>query len=288
MPNQLVPNASVENVSMCALVLEDNPVGEDSRLVFESFPTEEGIEETYSVAQYAEMGQERMPQPGFVAYRGGNWGPLQIKLVFRAGIFAPPVPADQLTSADIEQQLIEMERKVRWCQALTFPLERTLGAAGQRILQRASTSGVRPTAAATAAVAKMRRNDPPIVLVVFGAWHTIRGYVTQVSIRWMGPWHPLTARPYGAEVSITIMPLMAEYPTWQTIRGGAGVGGFTTTTPLRTPSLLLRDQKDRASILRDTDARRAQANAADRALLGRNSALATRPTRVVRPALPGI
>lgn len=279
MPNQLVPNASIEGVSMCALVLEDNPVGEDSKLVFESFPSEEGIEESYSVNQYQEMGGERMPQPGFVSYRGGNWGAFQVKLVFRAGLHAPPVPADQLASSDIEQQLIEMERKVRWCQALTFPLERSLGATGQRILARAQTTGVQPTAAATSAVDRLRRNDPPIVLVTFGAWYTVRGYTQSVNIRWTGPWHPLTARPYGAEVSITIQPIKAEYPTWQSIRNAAGVAGFTTTTPQRNGQAPVLGT-ERASLLRSFDSQRALDNAAAR------SALRTQG-RPARQTLPG-
>jgi len=264
---------------MCALVLEDNPVGDDSRLVFESFPSDEGIEEAYSVSQYQEMGAERMPQPGFVAYRGGNWSAVSLKLVFRAGLVAAPVSVDQLASSDIEQQLIEMERKVRWCQALTFPLERSAGAAGQRILARARTAGVRPTAATTSAVDRLRRNDPPIVLVTFGAWYTIRGYATSVSIRWTGPWHPTTARPYGAEVAITVQPIKAEYPTWQSIRNAAGVGGFTTATPQRNSQAPVLGT-ERATLLRSFDAQRARDNAAAR------SALRTHG-RPARQTLPG-
>ena len=46
--------------SMCALVLEDNPVGPDSRLDFESFPGDEGLEETYATQPYREMGGDRI------------------------------------------------------------------------------------------------------------------------------------------------------------------------------------------------------------------------------------
>jgi hypothetical protein len=224
-------------VSQCALVLEDNPVGADSRLVFESFQQE--LEMTYAVAAYEELGAKRMPQPGYVAYRGGNWSTFQIRLTFIAGSDAVLAgsggftfdPATAVTSPDIERLLIEMERKVRWCEALAFPLERGLGAAGQRILARAKANNVLPTAAATEAVGKLKRNDPPIVLVVFGSWTVIRCYVTQTNTKWGAPWHPMSVRPYTAGVTLTFQPQMAEYPTWQTIRNQAGVGGFTTANP---------------------------------------------------------
>lgn len=224
-------------VAQCALVLEDNPVGADSRLVFESFQQE--IEETYAVAAYEELGAKRMAQPGYVAYRGGNWSSFQIRLTFLAGQKASLTgngagsfdPNVAITAPDIDKFLIEMERKVRWCQALAFPLERGLGAAGQRILARANANNVNPSAAATEAVNKLKRNDPPMVLVVFGSWTVIRCYTTQVNIKWGAPWHPVSARPYTAEVTITFQPQMAEYPTWQTIRNQAGVAGFTTADP---------------------------------------------------------
>lgn len=234
----LVPGAYVEDVSMCALVLEDEPVQGDSKLVFESFPSEEGIEENYSVEEYQELGGERMPQPGFVSYRGGNWSPFNLKLIFRAGISsisqaqAQGFNVTEQTPPDLEQLLIDMERKVRWCQALGFPLERSLGPAGQRILARAiANQDQSANLVAEEAISKLRRNDPPIVLVVLGSWYTIRGYVKNPNIKWTGPWHPLTARPYGAEVSLTIQPLMAEYPTWQTIRNIGGSAGYTTQLP---------------------------------------------------------
>jgi hypothetical protein len=127
--------------------------------------------------------------------------------------------------------LIEMERKARWCQALTFPLERNLGAAGERILGRARANNIAPSEAATEAIKNLKRNDPPVVLVVFGSWMTIRGYVTQTSLKWLTPWHPVSARPYGCEVTLNIQPQLEEYPTWQTIRNRGGTTGFTTASP---------------------------------------------------------
>lgn len=233
---------------MCALVLEDNPVGKDSQLHFESFPGADGIEETYAVNAYREMGGDRMPQPAHVAYRGGNWMPLSLKLIFRAGGASPnPRQVDpdatgdtaQISNAALEQLLIDMEGKVRWCQALTFPLERGLGEFEERRFARRATaaqSGARISdslmADTTEALSSLRRNDPPIVLIVFGSWWVQRAYCTNVTVRWTGPWHPESCRPYGAEVDLTFKPLKAQYPTWQDIRDQAGQGGTTTQIPL--------------------------------------------------------
>lgn len=224
---------------MCALVLEDNPVGADSRLAFESFPGE--IEETYAVNEYREMGGDRMPQPSFVAYRGGNWSPFQLNLVFRAGVKQADTlqreAPGQLSDTQLQQLLIEMERKVRWCQALTFPLQRNLGETTQkRVLKNAAAASQflkaasPPSQSASEAISNLRRNDPPTVLIVFGSWWTQRAYAKNVSIKWVGPWHPETVRPYGAEVSITFQPIKVEYPTWQSVRNQAGSFGYSTTT----------------------------------------------------------
>lgn len=224
------------SAAQCALVLEDNPVGEDSRLPFESFQQE--IEETYTVQPYREIGADRAPQPAFVAYRGGNWGPFNLKLNFRAGTKLSPAPSavDNLNLTDVESVLLENERKIRWCQALTFPLPRALGASeSDRIVNYPVTGGSKsplvPTAALTEAVNNVQRTDPPIVLVVFGSWHVIRGYVMNCVIAWGAPWHPVSARPYGATVSLSIQPVYAKYPTWSLIRNLATQGGLTTNTP---------------------------------------------------------
>jgi hypothetical protein len=81
--NNLVGNVAYSTVP-CALVLEGNPVGQDSRLNFQSFP-EGGLEEAYSTSGYEEMAARRMPQPGYVVYRGGNWSAFSLTLKFRAG-----------------------------------------------------------------------------------------------------------------------------------------------------------------------------------------------------------
>lgn len=219
-----VPAGSFYRIN-CALVLEDNPKGEDSRLAFETFP--ESIEEVYSLTSYRTIGADRMPQPGAVAYRGGDWSTFAIQLKFRAGdrqsgrADRPPV---ELNRARLEQELREMERKARWCQALGFPLRRQLEqSTQQRILRNVAPGGRNVVLAADVrkALSELTRNDPPKVLVVFGAWMTVRGYATSVSLKWEPPFDPVSNRPYGCSVNIQIQPLMVNYPTWDTIRGGA-------------------------------------------------------------------
>jgi|CXWL01.1.fsa_nt_gi hypothetical protein len=254
---KLVPTASYNDTSMCALVLEDVPAAsDDSRLVFETFPGT--LEQSYSLSPYRKIGGNRMPQPSFATYQGGDWGPFPLTLKFRAAERVAVDP-NNLAPADLEGLLIEMERKVNWTEAICFPLERA-NLEAQRIVARASASNAAfPSAAATDAAAKLRRNDPPFILIVIGSWRTIRGYCTNWRCTWEGPWHPISARPYGATVSMTFVPIMPEYPTFQTIRDQAK--GFTVASPGASPGLagqaVLRAQAERAAT-----AQRQQDNAA--------------------------
>lgn len=208
----------------CSVVLEDNPVGDDSRLYFESYP--ESIEEVYALTTYREIGADRMPQPGGVAYRGGNWSTFSISLNFRAGDRqGDPTRVNNfsdMSRATLERELVEMEKKARWCQALAFPLKRKLAGdpLGQEIQAKASAHGA-DTRAFREALGQLQRQDPPKVLVVFGSWMTLRGYCVNVGLKWEGPWDPETNRPYGCTVNVQIQPLMVAYPTWQSIASGA-------------------------------------------------------------------
>lgn len=218
----LIGNVAYSNVSQCSLVLEDNPVGGDSKLVFESFP-EDGIEEGYSVNGYREIAANRMPQPGYVAYRGGNWSAFSLVLKFRAGDeLGRQVALSQLQTSDLEGILINMQRKVRWCQALAFPLERNATTFTNRIRERARLGGLSESALTQVDLGQLTRNDPPIVLVVFGSFLTLRCYVTAYSIKWTHPFHPITAHPYGAEVTLQFQRLELDYPTWESIRNQGG------------------------------------------------------------------
>ena len=254
------------NLVPCALVLENEPVGDDSRLQFESFPDQ--IEEAYAVNAYREIAADRMSQPGYVAYRGGNWSSFALELKFRAERLPNrQIQLDQLSTNDIEGILIDMERKVRWCQALAFPLERQATDAIQRVQRLVSTGGPQ-SALAVASLSQLTRNDPPIVFVVFGSFLVLRCYVTNYSLRWEGPFHPLTAQPYGCTVTLTFQRLEREYPTWNSIRNSAG-------TAQQSPAVarLQGTVTTQIAALRAQDARRNAANA-NVALEARNSATA--------------
>lgn len=221
LPN-LVPGIGYANVTMCALVLEDNPVGQDSRLDFESFPSE-GIEEAYAVSGYREIAADRMPQPGFAAYRGGNWSAFNLELKFRAGNqLGRVVSLGELSVADLEGILTEMERKARWCQALCFPLERKATAFTNRILADARTSGFSESDLTAVSLGQLTRNDPPYVLVQFGSWLTLRCYATGYALKWEHPFHPVTCQPYGCTVTLSLQRLDNDYPTWQSVRNQSG------------------------------------------------------------------
>lgn len=216
-------------IAICAIVLEDRPTGIDARMPFESF--EQEIEEAYALNGYQEYAEKRMPQPGYAAYRGGNWSPMNLTLHFRADGALPArpsfietvVPTDQ----EIEGILIDMERKIRWFEALGFPLRRSASAFADRQIARARSAGLNPLPATQQALRNQVRNDPPIVLIVFGSFLVLRGYITNVSLRWQPPFHHVTARPYGCTVTISFQRLDAEYPTWRSIRNSAGSSEHT-------------------------------------------------------------
>lgn len=221
-PSSLTAGLTYANVTQCALVLEDNPVEGDSRLEFESFPAD-GFEEAYAVNGYREIAAARMSQPGFVAYRGGNWSAFSLELKFRAGNqLNRQIALAELATQDLEGVLRNMERKARWCQALQFPLEREATSFTDRITANARLAGFSESDLNEANLGQLKRNDPPFVLVVFGSFLTLRCYVTGSSIKWEGPFHPVTVQPYGAVVTLQLQRLEQEYPTWKSIRNSAG------------------------------------------------------------------
>jgi len=209
------------NTANCAIVLEDQPTGVDGRMAFQSF--EQEIEEAYGVTGYQEYAKERMPQPGYAAYRGGNWSAMNLTLNFQAdGVLPAGADPRNIKASDVEGILVDMERRIRWFEALGFPLRRTAGAFADRQIQRATTTGFAPSATTQKALRSQVRNDPPIFLVVFGSFLIIRGYLANISLRWKPPYHPETMRPYACAVTMSIQRLDADYPTWQSIRNSAG------------------------------------------------------------------
>ena len=243
--SRLAPDARWDNVAQHAIVLEGEPAGADSRLVFESFPGE--LEESYRLKSYRKMGGHRMPQPQFATYQGGDWGPFPLTLVFRAGINdASGGDPYEIVPRDIETILIMMEQKVNWLIALAFPLNRTNRES--RRIQRAAIASIDFTASdvSQSLASTLRRFDPPFVMLCLGTWKVIRGYLKGISWTWKGPWHPISGRPYGAEVRMEFQPLMQSYPTWNTIRtqaGRAGASGPLSPGPLSFQSLVVDTQR---------------------------------------------
>ena len=242
----------LRNTANCAIVLEDQPTGIDARMPFQFFEPE--IEESYALKGYQEYAEKRMPQPGYAAYRGGNWSAMNLTLHFRATAdLRSQIQLGQVGVADVEGVLLDMERKIRWFEALGFPLRRTAGAFADRQIKTAKASGVNPTAATQAALKNQVRNDPPIFLVVFGSFLTIRGYLENISLKWMPPFHPVSVRPYGCTVTMAIQRIEAEFPTWRSIRNSAGSSESSPVNIAGTVGL-------NASASRDLAGARAQAS----------------------------
>jgi hypothetical protein len=266
--NNLVENVAYSRVP-CALVLEGNPAGADSRLDFESFPAD-GFEEAYAVSGYDEQAAERMPQPSYVVYRGGNWSSFTLELKFRAGdVLGRQTSLENVNTSDLNDILVAMERKARWCQALQFGLERDASQDIARILTTSATGGQSSDALngkvkeALAAIGKVPRSDPPYVLVVIGSFLLLRTYVTGVTIKWEGPFHPITAQAYGCTVNIAFQRLDTTHPTWKSVRESAGRVPPTPHNPK-----IRGEINARMSVSRGRGSARAAANAQTVALGG--------------------
>jgi len=192
--------------TMCALVLEKEPT-EANTLRFESFPVEEGIAENYSSKWSADT-QTRASEPLVWMWSGGGWSEYTITLEFAAGLWDR-----QDDPRDDEQLLKAMEAKVRWLQAIAFPK-------GQKQPPGLSLSYV---------------GDPPYVLLVFGSFMTLRCVCTGVIVKWKAPFHPNSARPYAASVSIQLQRVSGFYPDFYRIKEGvtrmSGVANVSVATP---------------------------------------------------------
>jgi len=238
----LAPGANGPRTAACAIVLEDRPTGIDARMPFESF--EQEIEEAYALDGYQEYAKNRMPQPGYAAYRGGNWSAMNLTLHFRAdGTFGSPVVEGKVPISEIDGILIDMERKVRWFEALGFPLRRSASAFADRQIARAQAAGLNVLPATQKALRSQVRNDPPIVLIVFGSFLVVRGYIMSVALRWQPPFHPVSVRPYGCTVTLSFQRIDASYPTWRSIRNSAG--GSESTPKNITGTVKLNAEADR-------------------------------------------
>jgi len=176
---------------MCSLVLEADP---RQRLNFESFPADQGIPENYQ-STWKPAVEGGASEPLFWTWGGGGWANWTLTLNFQAG-----AGSQAGAGATDDQILQEMERKLRWIQALGAPRGR-----------KRQPSELRTNA---------RPGDPPIVLVVLGAFMTLRCICLGPSITWTGPFDPVTARPHGAKAEIPLQRVSGFYPDWYTIAEG--------------------------------------------------------------------
>jgi len=144
-----------------------------------------------------------------------------------------PVSDSQLASRVVSQMLSRMISKVRWCQALAFPMGEDvvedakfdLDALKARDKFRGTYSKVTEDVERTfMGAAKAISSEigfapfPPMILIFFGTWWKFRGYVKAVTVEWEAPWHPETVQPYGATVNLSLQPLMSGIPTHRKIR----------------------------------------------------------------------
>jgi len=190
------------NYSPCALVLEDDIT---SRIMFQSFPYEEGIVEGYN-ADYTKTGG-RASEPFGRMWQGGDWNPVNISLQFRAGLsiddFGPPGVV-----------IGKMLRKVSWIKATPFPRTKTRPAP-------TVTTGAKGFGKAGSTSYGGQAANPPYVLFVWGLFMTLRGKVTAWTVNWKGPYEPISGKPHGADVQLTFQPESGFYPNWWDISEGS-------------------------------------------------------------------
>jgi hypothetical protein len=191
--------------TQCSITLKDVPT---ERLLFESFPT--SLSEGYNT-KWDTLNAGAATADFRGKYGGGNFDPFSLSLEFVAGLH-PKVNrraglgvefvlkessyGRETRIADdryLDQELVMLERKVRWLQALGLP---------------------RPTRQRPAGGRGVVEGEPPEVLITIGRFMTISGIVTSTNTSWKPPFHPVSARPYTAEVSLTIKRLFTFFPDW--------------------------------------------------------------------------
>lgn len=196
----------------CCIALRDEP---REVLHFEGFSQPFSLQEGYSNTLRKSFNTGRSTATKNLVYGGGDFEDFDVSLLFVAGlnrlpnpIFSVPFAVKNLVTPGLtqsatlsrEQELQEMEAKVRWCMALCFPRERIVTAAS---LRRRVPAG-----------------NPPRVLVTYGSFMVIEGQVQRVAVRWgsKGMFDPETVRPYTAEVELSIVRLQSFYPDWYSIK----------------------------------------------------------------------
>jgi hypothetical protein len=176
----------------CSIALRDEPT---QRLRFESFP--ETISEGYNVAYRPRRG--RTSATTAAHYSSGDYDAFNLKLTFYAGLnadlTAPSTVVNGIAGVvNYDAMLQDMEKKVRWLEALCLPKPKRRRISSNRKIILAG--------------------EPPYVLITIGRFLTITGKVTRITTVWKGPFHPETARPRSADVNLSIKRIFDFYPDW--------------------------------------------------------------------------
>jgi len=187
---------------LSTIALQDDP---NDNLYFESFP--DTIVESYST-RWRHAGGTRNTAKTTAFWSGGSFGAFSLQLDYVAGLYkleSLGVADDKgLQEVDLDAELMVMESKVRWLQALCFP-KPDVPRGGYAI-----KSGILD-------------GEPPKILIVLSSFLVIRGVVDSFSVTWKPPFHPVTIRPYACSVSLGIIRLENFYPDYYDIKAFSGM-----------------------------------------------------------------
>lgn len=154
---------------------------------------DEGIPERYQSNWKARI-EGGASEPPLWTWQGGGWANWTLTLEFHAGA------TEGGGSGSREEFLSAVERKARWILALGAPR-------GRKRPPNQLRTNARP-------------GDPPIVLVVFGSFMTLRCICLGTNLTWLPPFEPKTVQPYSAKLEIALQRRSGFYPDWYTIAEG--------------------------------------------------------------------
>lgn len=200
----------------------DAPIG----IQFPATVRNNNITEGYSVQVDAEPAPGA--QPRVLHYRGGRWRPIEVVIDIRIGDgftgeflrggdddylfeqesfnakFLKAHAAEERNRVKLRLALRDVQKRVRFLQALAFP--------------RPATDPGRPASSVVPP-----NNQPSQLVWALGDWALLRGYIEEISVRWLSAnyvsrdRHGLNGHPYGAEVTISFMPNWAFQPSFYSV-----------------------------------------------------------------------
>lgn len=194
----------------CSIALKEDP---RKKILFESFP--DTISESYS-ANVQKVPNSLKPVTTLTKYGGGDYGNFALSLRFVAGLNTPFSGGNDvlntkgvvssealkvLLDKSLKDELSLLEKKVRFLLALCFPKPpEDLRISAQEKLKENFVGGT-----------------TPVVLISIGSFLTIEGQATSWDVQWSAPWHPETAQPYVADVTMSFIRLYNFFPDYYDI-----------------------------------------------------------------------